>query len=99
MPRVEIGRAIKSTQAPSVPLSTGRHALPINHMELLCTTPGPRLAIKRRGGLMGRSHTTRSASRGGRHAGVNSMQDLLWIGITFGLLAASLAYVRLCGGA
>lgn len=48
---------------------------------------------------MGRSHTTRSASRGGRHAGVHSMQDLLWIGITFGLLAASLAYVRLCGGA
>jgi hypothetical protein len=24
------------------------------------------------------------------------MQDLLWIGVTLGLLAASLAYVRLC---
>jgi hypothetical protein len=25
-----------------------------------------------------------------------TMQDLLWIGVTLGLLAATLAYVRLC---
>lgn len=48
---------------------------------------------------MERSLTTRFASRGGRHAGVNPMQDLLWIGIILGLLAASLGYVRLCGHA
>jgi hypothetical protein len=29
----------------------------------------------------------------------NNMQDLLWIGIILGLVAASLAYVRLCDDA
>jgi hypothetical protein len=28
-----------------------------------------------------------------------SMQDLVWIGAAFGLLAATLAYVRLCDNA
>ncbi|HEX7853061.1 MAG TPA: hypothetical protein VF503_05130 [Sphingobium sp.] len=32
-------------------------------------------------------------------AGVTVMQDLIWIGIVLGLLAASLAYIRLCDNA
>jgi hypothetical protein len=70
-----------------------------NHTQILCSRPGPRLAFKRKRGLIGRSLTTRSASRGGRDAGVTPMQDLVWIGIILALTAASLGYVRLCGDA
>jgi hypothetical protein len=70
-----------------------------NHTQILCGRPAPRLAFKRKRGLIGRSLTTLSASRGGRDAGVTPMQDLLWIGIILALTAASLGYVRLCGDA
>lgn len=58
--------------------------------------PGP-LDFKFDKGLMGNPRVDRIGRP--KLAGVTVMQDLIWIGIVLGLLAASLAYIRLCDNA
>ena len=48
---------------------------------------------------MGLLHSTRAALFAGRACRSSTMQDILWIGLTLALLAASLGYVALCNKA
>jgi hypothetical protein len=49
---------------------------------------------------MGWPQTTRAAAlRPGAMREISPMQDILWIGLTLGLLAATLAYAGLCDNA
>jgi len=80
-------------------LSVARAQPPTNHMKIQCEGQKPRLALQCAMLLIGGEQTTRAASCGRRHAGVSSMQNLLWIGLVLGLLAVSLGYVRLCDNA
>jgi len=71
----------------------------MNHMQFICERPGPRLEYKLPADLIASSQTTRAADPRPASCGSLVMQDLLWIAITLGLLAATLAYVQLCDNA
>ncbi len=69
------------------------------HMQILCERLAARLEYKLAAGLIAFSQTTRAADPRRASCGSLFMQDLFWIAITLGLLAATLAYVQLCDNA
>jgi hypothetical protein len=64
-------------------------------MQILCGAPFLSLETKRRSGLIATRRRNWPHIRGpGR--GDDDMQDIYWIALTLGLLAATLGYAALC---
>ncbi|MFD1105029.1 hypothetical protein [Sphingobium olei] len=66
-----------------------------NHMQILCGPYLLSLENKRRSGLITTRHGNRPHHRG-LARGDDDMQDIYWIALTLGLLAATLGYAALC---
>lgn len=68
-------------------------------MQILCIWSSPRLEFQRGIVLVDRLQTLHAAPSRQTDCGSIIMQDIVWIGLILGLLAASLGYVALCGKA
>jgi len=64
------------------------------HTQNICNGPAYRLECVRRGALIARIRQRPTAAR--LFGSEPIMQDFLWLLVAVGLLAATLAYVRLC---